>query len=86
LGVWDCAQAIVPPNGLIANLFGPVEGKRHDSATMLAQSQVLPQLQNHSLDTINGNILCIYGDPAYPTSKQIQGPSPGAMLTGIQKG
>ena len=37
-------QSIVAPNGLIANLFGPVEGKRHDSA-MLLQSQVLPQLQ-----------------------------------------
>ena len=76
-------QSIVAPNGLIANLFGPVEGKRHDSA-MLAQSQVLPQLQNYSMDT-NGNILCIYGDPAYPTSQQIQGPFRGAMLTDIQK-
>ena len=51
---------------------------------MLAQSQVLPQLQNYSMDT-NGNILCIYGDPAYPTSQQIQGPFRGAMLTDIQK-
>ena len=25
-------QSIVAPNGLIANLFRPVEGKRHDSA------------------------------------------------------
>ena len=57
--------------------------KRHDSA-MLAQSQVLPQLQNHSLDT-NGNILCIYGHPAYPIIQQIQGPFRGAMLTDIQK-
>ena len=31
-------QSIVAPNGLIGNLYGPVEGKRHDSA-MLAQSQ-----------------------------------------------
>jgi len=37
-------QSIAAPNGLIANLYGPVEGKRHDSA-MLAQSQVLNQLQ-----------------------------------------
>ena len=24
-------QSVVAPNGLVANLFGPVEGKRHDS-------------------------------------------------------
>ena len=59
-------QSIVAPNGLIANLFGPVEGKRHDSA-MLLQSQVLLQLQNRSLDT-QGSVLCIYGDPAYPVT------------------
>ena len=76
-------QSIVAPNGLIANLSGPVEGKRHDSA-MLLQSQVLPQLQNHSFDT-QGNVLCIYGDPAYPVTRQIQGPFRGGMLTQLQK-
>ena len=39
-------QSIAAPNGLIANLYGPVEGRRHDSA-MLAQSQIYPQLQQH---------------------------------------
>lgn len=71
-------QSIVAPNGLIANLYGPVEGKRHDSA-MLAQSQVLRQLQNH------GNVLCIYGDPAYPIRQQLQCPFRGARLTAIEK-
>ena len=37
-------QSIATPNGLVANLFGPVEGKRHDSG-MLARSGVLNQLQ-----------------------------------------
>ena len=75
-------QSIVAPNGLIANLFGPVKGKRHDSA-MLLQSQVLPQLQNHSLDT-QGNVLCMYGDPAYTVSGQIEGPFRGGMLTQLR--
>ena len=57
------SQSIVAPNGLIANLFGPIEGKRHDSA-MLAQSQIFEQLQIHSFDT-NDNTLCIYGDLLY---------------------
>ena len=34
-------QSVVIPNGLIANLAGPFEGKRHD-ATMLYQSVLLP--------------------------------------------
>ena len=37
-------QSLVTPNGLIANLFGPIEGKRHDSG-MLAESNLLQQLQ-----------------------------------------
>ena len=57
-------QSIATPNGLIANLYGSVEGKRHDSA-MLAQSQVLNQLQRFSFNH-HGDILCVYGDPAYP--------------------
>ena len=76
-------QSIVAPNGLIANLYGPLEGKRHDSA-MLALSQLLPQLRIHSFDT-NDNVLCIYGDPAYPATQQIQSPYQGAMLTALQK-
>ena len=33
-------QAIALPNGLIGNLYGPVEGCRHDAA-MLRESQLL---------------------------------------------
>ena len=36
-------QSVVAPNGVIANLFGPVEGKRHNSG-MLADSGLLNQL------------------------------------------
>ena len=75
-------QSIAAPSGLVANLFGPVEGKRHDSG-MLARSGVLNQLQRFSLDT-NGNPLCIYGDPAYPLRLHLQGPFRGAELTPIQ--
>ena len=57
-------QSAEAPNGPIANLFRPVERKRHDSG-MLADSGLLNQLQQHSFDT-GGRPLCIYGDPAYP--------------------
>ena len=36
-------QAITAPDGLITHLFGPVEGRRHDSG-VLGESGLLPQL------------------------------------------
>ena len=38
-------QSVVCPNGIIANLFGPVDGRRHDSA-MLQISGLLDQLED----------------------------------------
>ena len=72
-------QSVVTPDGMIANMFGPVEGRRHDSA-MLAMSNLLPQLQQNSIDT-NGNLMCIYGDPAYPVRAQLLSPFPLAHIT-----
>ena len=75
-------QSVAAPNGMIANLYGPVEGRRHDSG-MLAMSGLLPLLQQHS-NSQNGNPLCIYGDPAYPLRNHLQAPFKG-NLTPIQK-
>ena len=72
-------QAIVTPNGLIANLFGPVEGRRHDSG-MLADSGLLPQLEEHC-HTPNNMQLCIYGDMGYPVRPQLQTPFRGVNIT-----
>lgn len=76
-------QSVVIPNGLIANLFGPIEGKRHDSA-MLAESGLLAELQQHSRGP-DGRNLCIYGDPAYPLRIQLQAPFRGPGLTNQEK-
>ena len=67
-------QSVVAPNGLISNLYGPVEGRRHDSS-MLAMSNLYPLLVQHSI-TPNGTPLCIYGDPAYPIRTQLKCPFP----------
>ena len=75
-------QSVVTPNGLVANLFGPVEGKRHDSA-MLARSGLLPLLTQHARAP-NGSPLCIYGDPAYPLRPQLQTAFKGAHVTQLQ--
>lgn len=69
-------QPVAAPNGLNANLFGSVEGKKHDS-TMLAQSHLYAQF---AVDT-GGRALCIYGDPAYPLRPQLQAPFRNAILT-----
>ena len=76
-------QSIAAPNVLIANLYGPVKGRRHDSA-LLAQSQIYPLLSQYCVDT-NGRPLCIYGDPAYPLRPQLQAPFRNAVLTQNQK-
>jgi hypothetical protein len=70
---------LAAPNGLVANLFGPVESKRHDSA-MLAQPDLYNKLQQ--LDPLpNEHPVCIYGDPAYPYRPQLQCPFKGARIT-----
>lgn len=76
-------QSVVSPNGLIANLYGPCEGKRHDSG-MLAESELLRKLQNHSFN-LQGEPLCIYGDPAYPLRVHLQSCFRGAQLTPEQE-
>ena len=57
-------QSLALPNGLIGNLFGPVEGRRHD-AGMLKDSGLLNILERVAYGPA-GNVLCLYGDPAYP--------------------
>ena len=75
-------QSVVAPNGFIAKLYGPVEGKRHDSG-MLRLSGLLEQLQAHSFDRA-GNTLGIYGDPAYPLRPHLQAPLRGNNLRNDQ--
>ena len=75
-------QSIIAPNGMIANLYGPVMGRRHD-AYMLAASGVLNELEQHSFEP-TGNSLCIYRDPAYPLRIHLQTPFRGANITPIQ--
>ena len=76
-------QSVAAPNGLIANLHGPFEGRKHDSG-MLADSKLLNLLQRNSFSS-TGQPLCVYGDPAYPLRVHLQGPFKGAHLTPIQR-
>ena len=76
-------QSVAAPNGLVANLFGPVEGRRHDSA-MLARSGLLGDLKQHTIEQ-NGSILCIYmGTRHTPFAPQLKKPFGGARITPLQ--
>ena len=65
-------QSVVSPNGLIANLYGPLEGRRHDSR-LLAMSGLLQKPQQHSY-SLTGEVVCLYGDSAYPHRVHLQRP------------
>ena len=71
-------QSIQVPNGIIAHMYGPIEGHRHDSA-MLAESNILPQLEAFVDET--GQPFYLYGDPAYPLRPQLLAPFRGANVT-----
>jgi len=67
-------QSLTFPNGLIGNLYGPVEGRLHD-ATLLRESGILQEVANFT--DVDGRPLVIYGDKAYPLSDQLLTPYRG---------
>ncbi|XP_070178250.1 uncharacterized protein [Littorina saxatilis] len=75
-------QSIVIPNGLIANLHGPIEGRRHDSALLTASGAMQYMEANCNID---GAPLCVYGDPAYPLRPHLHRPHRGNNLTREQQ-
>ena len=76
-------QSITTPNGLIANMFGTIEGRRHDSG-MLTESGLLPQLEQH-MTMADGNVYSLYGDPAYPLKPHLIAPFRGANLSAQER-
>jgi len=74
-------QCVNAPNGLIAHLHGPIEGRRHD-AFMLGVSDLLPQLER--ITKPNGDPYVVYGDPAYGISQHIISPFGGAHVTPLE--
>jgi nuclease HARBI1 len=73
-------QAVSAPNGIIIDLAGPWEGRRHDCG-MLRESGLLDRLQK--ICDRDGPAY-IYGDPAYPVSHVLQCPFKGSHLSDEQ--
>ena len=64
-------QGIMLPNGIMPLPFGPINGNRHDSF-MLERSQLVRIMRR--ICRHQGRTFCMYGDPAYPQSRWIEGP------------
>lgn len=75
-------QLVVAPNGLIAHLYGPVEGRQHD-AYMLSASGLQSKLAR--ITRQDGFPYVIYGDPAYGVSRTILAPYRGSSITPQQE-
>lgn len=75
-------QAVTAPDGIIVSIFGPVEGRRHDS-TMLSMSGILDVFKNDESMLFNGKV--IYGDPAYGCSQYVCCPFENPGSNGAMK-
>lgn len=71
-------QSVITPDGLIACLYGPIPGSRHDSF-MLTESRLLDKLRAIIPEDLEiGDTYSLYGDPAYPQSSYLFGAFPNA--------
>lgn len=75
-------QSLETPNGLIAHLFGPIEGRRHD-AFMLGESGLQDKLKY--ITKPNGEPFVIYGDPGYGLALNILASFRGFHFTAQEK-
>ena len=74
-------QSVVSPDGMMSHFFGPMEGRRHDSA-LYYESGLDEQLQ--LIYSANGEVMCIYGDSAYALRRYLITPFKGANVTDLQ--
>jgi hypothetical protein len=66
-------------NCIQINFIFHSEGKRHD-AGILADSGLMQQMQQNAYSP-TGQVMCLYGDQAYPLRIQLQAPFRNAILT-----
>lgn len=77
-------QSVMVPNGLISQMFGPIEVRRHD-AILLRFSGLLNQLQDGNFIDTEVNPYVLYGDPAYPTMEHLISPFKCGNLTQLEE-
>jgi hypothetical protein len=75
-------QTVMCPNGMIAHIFGPYPGRRHDSS-MYRESDLEDELVQ--VFDRNGRQMKIYGDLGYPLRDVLVVPFKGNNLCNLQK-
>ena len=71
-------KSVLALNGLISNMFGAIEGRRHD-ALMLNVSELADKLSK--IRQPNGKPYITYGDPAYGVTDNVIASFRSALLT-----
>jgi nuclease HARBI1 len=67
-------QSLITPDGLFAQLYGPIEGRRHD-LFLLHSSSLIDDMKREIPNYL------IYGDPAYPCNSSVLSGFQGRNLT-----
>ena len=75
-------QSLTVANGLIANLYWPVEGRIHDS-TLLRESGILQTVEHFT--AADGSPLIMYADKAYPIHQHLITPYRGVGLSNVER-
>lgn len=76
-------HCLLTPDGLIAHVYGPVEGRRHDE--VVYRMSGLPELLAlHSWD-VDGGPMVIYGDSGYGLSNHLLSPFSSINISSDQK-
>ena len=75
-------KSVQAPNGLIVSMFGPIEGRRHDTF-IFRESGLADKLRR--VQRPNGEPYVIYGDPAYGLDLNMLSRFKGANLTAEQQ-
>jgi hypothetical protein len=66
------------PDGIISHLTGPWVGWQHDSR-MLRESGLITELEEYAKG-IDGQVMHLYGDQAYPLTCYIMSPFKGIFF------
>ena len=74
-------QSVMLPNGIISHFFGPIEGRRHDSAMYFASGLDVQAAQVYDSSP---NQLALYADSAYAFRCYLITPFKGARLSNVQ--
>ncbi|KAF4146458.1 DDE superfamily endonuclease [Phytophthora infestans] len=73
-------QGVLAPDGIFIDFYGPVVGRRRHDIYLLRESRILQRLQ-----TAHSEAYCLFGDPAYSNTPNLQVGYKGSRLSRDQE-